>query len=119
MKSQPKKLCDEVSMLAHKVIKIIQAFYSLKEQLEREKKEHQDAISDTERSALQEKQRLRKEMLARIEETKMQMLQHMDEQLHAVLLHFLIKLLYPNKNFVLFLMIGQYICIHEKLFMFL
>ncbi|KAI5065252.1 hypothetical protein GOP47_0019947 [Adiantum capillus-veneris] len=62
---------------------IEQEIASLKEQLEREKKEHQDAISDTERLALQEKQRLRKEMLARIEETKMQMLQHMDEQLDA------------------------------------
>ncbi|KAH7291868.1 hypothetical protein KP509_29G039200 [Ceratopteris richardii] len=62
---------------------IEQEITSLKEQLEREKKEHQEAISDTERAALQEKQRLRKEMLTRIQETKMQMLQHMDEQLDA------------------------------------
>lgn len=56
----------------------------LKETIEEERKKHQDVISDIERAALQEKERLRKEMAVRIEETKIQMLQQMDEQLHAV-----------------------------------
>lgn len=55
----------------------------MKETIEEERKKHQDVISDIERAALQEKERLRKEMAVRIEETKIQMLQQMDEQLHA------------------------------------
>lgn len=56
----------------------------LKETIEEERKKHQDMMSDIERAALQEKERLRKEMAVRIEETKIQMLHQMDEQLHAV-----------------------------------
>eukprot|EP01018_Ginkgo_biloba_P023757 Gb_10617 [translate_table: standard] len=55
----------------------------LKAQLEREKKDHQEAISDVQRTALQEKERLRKEIAARVEETKQQMLLMMDGQLNA------------------------------------
>ncbi|KAH7278490.1 hypothetical protein KP509_38G044300 [Ceratopteris richardii] len=62
---------------------IEQEVVGLKEKIEEERKKHQDVISDIERAALQEKERLRKEMTVRIEETKIQMLQQMDEQLHA------------------------------------
>ncbi|MCO5586847.1 hypothetical protein L7F22_040792 [Adiantum nelumboides] len=62
---------------------IEQEVVGLKEKIEEERKKHQDVISDIERAALQEKERLRKEMAVRIEETKIQMLQQMDEQLHA------------------------------------
>ena len=44
-------------------------------------------MSDIERAALQAKERLKKEMAMRIEETKTQMLKQMDDQLHAVYYH--------------------------------
>lgn len=59
----------------------------LKETIEKQKKDHQDAISDIERAALQAKEKLKKEMAVRIEETKTQMLKQMDDQLHAVCDH--------------------------------
>ena len=59
----------------------------LKETIEKQKKDHQDAMSDIERAALQAKERLKKEMAMRIEETKTQMLKQMDDQLHAVYYH--------------------------------
>ena len=66
---------------------------SLKMQFEKERKEHEEAISDTERSALQDKERLKKEITSRIEDTRMLMLQQMDEQLNAVRTGFLIQIL--------------------------
>ena len=62
-------------------------------QFEKERKEHEEAISDTERSALQDKERLKKEITSRIEDTRMLMLQQMDEQLNAVRTGFLIQIL--------------------------
>lgn len=56
----------------------------MKGQFEKERKEHEEAISDTERSALQDKERLKKEILSRIEDTRTLMLLQMDEQLSAV-----------------------------------
>ncbi|EFJ05245.1 hypothetical protein SELMODRAFT_431748 [Selaginella moellendorffii] len=57
---------------------------SLKEQLEREKKEHQESISDVERATLQERERLKKEMAVRIEDTRKLMIKQAHEQLHAL-----------------------------------
>ncbi|KAL3692336.1 hypothetical protein R1sor_005987 [Riccia sorocarpa] len=57
---------------------------SLKEQLAKEQRDHAEAISDVERSAVQERERLKKEIERRVEETKQQMTRLMEEQLHQM-----------------------------------
>jgi hypothetical protein len=56
----------------------------LKEQLAKEQRDHAEAISDVERNAVQERERLKKEIQTRVEETKLQMTRLMEEQLHQV-----------------------------------
>jgi len=55
----------------------------LKEQLLREQRDHAEAISDVERVSVQEKERLKKEIQTRVEETKREMMKSMGEQLHS------------------------------------
>ncbi|BBN05931.1 hypothetical protein MPTK1_3g17120 [Marchantia polymorpha subsp. ruderalis] len=55
---------------------------SLKEQLAKEQRDHAEAISDVERNAVQERERLKKEIERRVEETKKEMTRLMEEQLH-------------------------------------
>ncbi|KAL2632779.1 hypothetical protein R1flu_004258 [Riccia fluitans] len=57
---------------------------SLKEQLSKEQRDHAEAISDVERNAVQERERLKKEIERRVEETKQQMTRLMEEQLHQM-----------------------------------
>lgn len=59
-------------------------FFSLKEQLAKEQRDHAEAISDVERNAVQERERLKKEIERRVEETKKEMTRLMEEQLHQV-----------------------------------
>ncbi|CAM6119800.1 unnamed protein product [Calypogeia fissa] len=54
----------------------------LKEQIAKEQRDHAEAISDVERNAVQERERLKKEIQIRVEETKLQMTRLMEEQLH-------------------------------------
>ncbi|EFJ36356.1 hypothetical protein SELMODRAFT_404282 [Selaginella moellendorffii] len=56
---------------------------NLKNQLSKEKKQHQEALNDVERVAQQERERLRKEMAVKIEETKLLMIKQTEEQLHV------------------------------------
>ncbi|OAE24480.1 hypothetical protein AXG93_1615s1340 [Marchantia polymorpha subsp. ruderalis] len=57
---------------------------SLKEQLAKEQRDHAEAISDVERNAVQERERLKKEIERRVEETKKEMTRLMEEQLHQM-----------------------------------
>lgn len=56
----------------------------LKEQLLKEQRDHAEAISDVERVSVQEKERLKKEIQTRVEETKKDMSSSLKEQLHSV-----------------------------------
>jgi len=56
----------------------------LKEQLLKEQRDHAEAISDVERVSVQEKERLKKEIQTRVEETKKEMSNTLKEQLHSV-----------------------------------
>jgi len=56
----------------------------LKEQLFKEQRDHAEAISDVERILVQEKERLKKEIQTRVEETKKEMSNTLKEHLHFV-----------------------------------
>lgn len=58
---------------------------ALKEQLLKEQRDHAEAISDVERVSVQEKERLKKEIQTRVEETKKEMSNTLKEQLHSVI----------------------------------
>ncbi|CAK9252893.1 unnamed protein product [Sphagnum jensenii] len=55
----------------------------LKDQLQREQRDHAEAISDVERVSVQEKERLKKEIQIRVEETRKEMTKLIEEQLHS------------------------------------
>jgi len=58
----------------------------LKDQLQREQRDHAEAISDVERVSVQEKERLKKEIQIRVEETRKEMTKLIEEQLHSVII---------------------------------
>jgi hypothetical protein len=60
--------------------------YRLKDQLQREQRDHAEAISDVERVSVQEKERLKKEIQIRVEETRKEMTKLIEEQLHSVII---------------------------------
>jgi hypothetical protein len=60
--------------------------YRLNDQLQREQRDHAEAISDVERVSVQEKERLKKEIQIRVEETRKEMTKLIEEQLHSVII---------------------------------
>jgi hypothetical protein len=60
--------------------------YRLKDQLQREQRDHAEAISNVERVSVQEKERLKKEIQIRVEETRKEMTKLIEEQLHSVII---------------------------------
>ncbi len=58
----------------------------MKDQLQREQRDHAEAISDVERVSVQEKERLKKEIQIRVEETRKEMTKLIEEQLHSVII---------------------------------
>lgn len=60
--------------------------YRLKDQLQREQRDHAEAISDVERVSVQEKERLKKEIQIHVEETRKEMTKLIEEQLHSVII---------------------------------
>ena len=58
--------------------------FRLKDQLLKEQRDHAEAISDVERVSVQEKERLKKEIQTRVEETKKEMMNTLKDQLHSV-----------------------------------
>jgi hypothetical protein len=60
--------------------------YRLQDQLQREQRDHAEAISDVERVSVQEKERLKKEIQIRVEETRKEMTKLIEEQLHSVII---------------------------------
>lgn len=58
--------------------------FRLKEQLLKEQRDHAEAISDVEKVSVQEKERLKKEIITRVEETKREMSNTLKEHLHSV-----------------------------------
>jgi uncharacterized protein YpuA (DUF1002 family) len=60
--------------------------YRLKDQLQREQRDHAEAISNVERVSVQEKERLKKEIQIHVEETRKEMTKLIEEQLHSVII---------------------------------
>lgn len=58
----------------------------MKDQLQREQRDHAEAISNVERVSVQEKERLKKEIQIRVEETRKEMTKLIEEQLHSVII---------------------------------
>ena len=61
--------------------------FRLKEHLLKEQRDHAEAISDVERVLVQEKERLKKEIITRVEETKREMSIGLKGQLHSVTIY--------------------------------
>jgi hypothetical protein len=78
--------CNRYSCVSLSIRKVVFGSCRLKEQLLREQRDHAEAISDVERVSVQEKERLKKEIQTRVEETKREMMKSMGEQLHSVLI---------------------------------
>lgn len=82
----PSITCNWFSCVSLLFRKVVFGSRRLKEQLLREQRDHAEAISDVERVSVQEKERLKKEIHTRVEETKREMIKSMGDQLHSVLI---------------------------------
>lgn len=73
----------ELNEFADKKKELEQTLKELKDLLDKERRDHEQLISDLERKAVQEKDRLKKEMALKIKETKANMMKLTDNQLET------------------------------------
>ena len=73
----------ELKEFQEKKVSLEQELVEIKALLDKERREHEERISDLERKAVQEKDRLKKEMALKIKETKANMMKLTDNQLET------------------------------------
>ena len=78
-----KEKLDALTEFAEKKDIIEETLANLKAELEREKLDHAKNVQELERRNVQEKERLKKEMLIKIKETKQNLLSMTEDQLHT------------------------------------